>query len=81
MASVSWGSPRHDRGRAADIKLIKNGATLAFTNHGSSAEVEAFVTAAAARGAIGIGAGEAYVGNDTLQFGFGKTNADTTPAV
>ena len=40
-----------------------------------------FVTAAAARGANGIGAGEEYMGDKTIHVGFGLTAQDTTKLV
>ncbi len=55
------GSRRHDNGGAADIELIRGGNTLSFTDTNGS-QVAGFVTACAARGATGIGAGEHYMG-------------------
>lgn len=69
------GSRRHDNGRAADIRLIKNGQTLSFTNANGS-QVADFVTAAAARGATGIGAGVDYMGPQGIHVGFGKSPND-----
>jgi hypothetical protein len=69
------GSPRHDDGRAADVHLVKDGTTLRFTDADGS-EVEAFVTAAAARGATGIGAGLDYMGPTSIHVGFGKSPSD-----
>ena len=69
------GSHRHDNGRAADIELIRNGTTLAFTDTDGS-QVEAFVTAAAARGANGIGAGVHYMGPNKIHVGFGNSLSD-----
>jgi hypothetical protein len=66
------GSRRHDDGRAADIK---NGMTLSFTDTDGS-QVESFVTAAAARGANGIGAGVNYMGTRRIHVGFGVTPSD-----
>src|SRR4051794_40609959 len=51
------GSTRHDGGNAADLQLLKHGRALDFTNPGDRRIIEEFVTAAAANGAIGIGAG------------------------
>jgi len=48
---------------------------LTFTNK-DGREVEAFVTAAAARGATGIGAGVDYMGPRTLHIGFGTSPSD-----
>jgi hypothetical protein len=70
------GSTRHDNGRAADIELIKDGETLTFTDADGGPNVEAFVTAAAARGAIGIGAGVNYMGPRRIHVGFGKSTSD-----
>jgi len=69
------GSRRHDNGGAADIQLIKDGTTLSFTDTDGS-KVAAFVTAAAARGAIGIGAGVNYMGPRTIHVGFGNSPSD-----
>lgn len=69
------GSTRHDHGRAADLQLVKGGHTLTFTDQDGS-QVEAFVTAAAANGATGIGAGVGYMGNKTLHVGFGTSPQD-----
>ena len=65
------GSHRHDDGNAADLKLIKSGRALSFINPDERPVVEAFVTAAAANGATGIGAGVGYMGPQTLHVGFG----------
>lgn len=69
------GSHRHDNGRAADIEMIKDGTKLKFTDTDGS-EVEAFVTAAAARGANGIGAGVNYMGKNRIHVGFGNSPSD-----
>jgi hypothetical protein len=70
------GSTRHDLGRAADVKLHISGKTLTFTDTKADPKVLTFVTAAAAAGAIGIGAGVAYMGNATIHVGFGTSKAD-----
>ena len=75
------GSTRHDNGRAADLQLIKGGRTLTFTDQGGGPIVEAFVTAAAANGATGIGAGVDYMGNRTLHVGFGTSPQDLSTLV
>ncbi len=75
------GSPRHDHGRAADIKLVQRGDVLTFTDDDGGPTVEAFITAAAALGANGIGAGLAYMGNDTIHVGFGTSPSDHTELV
>ncbi len=75
------GSTRHDGGRAADLRLVKGGRTLAFTDDSADPIIEAFVTAAAANGATGIGAGVHYMGSDTLHVGFGTTPLDHTKIV
>ncbi len=75
------GSTRHDHGRAADCKLIQGGRTLTFTDDSGGPVVEAFVTAAAAAGATGIGAGLAYMGNATIHVGFGTSPSDHTKLV
>lgn len=64
------GSRRHDNGGAADIELIRGGNTLSFTDTNGS-QVAGFVTACAARGATGIGAGEHYMGKKRIHVGFG----------
>ena len=66
------GSHRHDFGNAADLQLLKAGRALDFTNDGDRPTVAAFVTAAAANGATGIGAGVDYMGPKTLHVGFGS---------
>jgi len=70
------GSRRHDNGRAADVELIKNGNKLSFSNTNGS-QVAAFVTAAAARGANGIGAATNYMGPNRIHVGFGLSPSDT----
>jgi hypothetical protein len=72
------GSTRHDRGRAADLQLIVHGTALTFTDQSASQGVLAFVTAAAAAGATGIGAGVTYMGNKTIHVGFGTSVSDHT---
>jgi hypothetical protein len=69
------GSRRHDNGRAADIELVRAGDTLTFTDTDGS-KVAEFVTAAAARGAIGIGAGVNYMGRKRIHVGFGNSPTD-----
>lgn len=64
------GSTRHDGGAAADLQLIRKGRVLDF--HSDRAVFEAFVTAAAAAGATGLGAGDAYMGPQTIHVGFGS---------
>lgn len=75
------GSTRHDHGRAADLKLLVGGRPLVFSDSQAPTAVEEFVTAAAARGAIGIGAGVGYMGPQTLHVGFGRTVRDTQQLV
>jgi len=69
------GSRRHDNGRAADIELIKDGVKLSFSD-GNGSQVAPFVTAAAARGAIGIGAAVGYMGQHRIHVGFGTSTSD-----
>jgi hypothetical protein len=69
------GSRRHDNGGAADIELVKDGNTLSFTDTNGS-QVAEFVTAAAARGANGIGAGVNYMGPKRIHVGFGNSPSD-----
>ena len=79
-AGKSTGSTRHNGGRAADLQLVKAGKTITFTDK-NGGDVAAYVTAVAARGATGIGAGIGYMGNKTIHVGFGKTVADTAKLV
>ncbi len=72
------GSTRHDRGRAADLQLVAGGTTRTFTDATADPVVLAFVTAAAAAGATGIGAGVTYMGNRTIHVGFGTSVTDRT---
>ena len=65
------GSTRHDLGDAADLQLIRDGRTLDFTASDDLPVIEAFVTAATAHGALGIGAAVGYMGPKTLHVGFG----------
>jgi Bacterial SH3 domain len=70
------GSTRHDRGRAADLQCVVNGTTLTFTDQSAHPDIVAFVTAAAAAGATGIGAGVGYMGDRTIHVGFGASVND-----
>jgi len=70
------GSTRHDHGNAADLELVRNGRVLNFTDPSDRRIVEEFVTAAAAHGAIGIGAGVDYMGPTRLHVGFGRSAED-----
>lgn len=74
------GSTRHDHGRAADIQLMRAGQPLTFTDQ-DGGDVAAFVTAAAACGATGIGAGVDYMGDRTIHVGFGTSPADKSKVV
>jgi hypothetical protein len=75
------GSNRHDGGAAADLELIASGWTLDFTVRDDLAAICRFVAAAAAQGAIGIGAGVDYMGPTRLHVGFGNGPQDTTKVV
>jgi hypothetical protein len=75
------GSTRHDNGWAADLQLIRQGKTLSFDDKSGGPHVETFVSAAAALGATGIGAGVAYMGKRTIHVGFGTSPSDTTRIV
>lgn len=76
------GSTRHDNGRAADLQLLIDGRrALDFTDADDLPFVAAFVTAAAALGASGIGAGVDYMGPRTLHVGFGTSPSDHTQLV
>jgi hypothetical protein len=70
------GSTRHDRGRAADLQLVVGGTTLSFSDQSAHPTVLAFVKAAAAAGATGIGAGVGYMGSRTIHVGFGRSVGD-----
>jgi peptidoglycan hydrolase-like protein with peptidoglycan-binding domain len=72
----SVGSTRHNGGRAADLYLQSEGRVLSFSDSSAPEQVERFVTAAAAHGANGIGAGVDYMGPRTLHIGFGATRDD-----
>lgn len=74
------GSRRHDNGGAADIELNRNGVTLSFTDTEGS-QVANFVTACAARGATGIGAGVHYMGPRRIHVGFGNSPMDVQKLV
>jgi hypothetical protein len=77
----SVGSTRHNHGRAADLELQIGRHSLDFTDGGDRPIVEEFVAAAAAHGAIGIGAGVDYMGPKTLHIGFGTSPQDHTKVV
>ena len=77
----STGGPRHNGGRAADLNLIKGGHVLSFTNTKADPAIVAFVTAAAALGSNGIGAGTDYMGPRGLHVGFGLDDNDTSEVV
>ena len=66
------GSTRHDDGAAADLQLEKAGKVLSFENSQERPIIARFVTACAAMGATGIGAGVDYMGPHTLHIGFGS---------
>jgi len=70
------GSTRHDHGWAADIQLTVGGVVQSFTDASGGPVVADFVTAAAANGATGIGAGVGYMGNKTIHVGFGTSVND-----
>lgn len=70
------GSRRHDHGRAADLQCIVGGNTLTFTDQSAPPSILSFVTAAAAAGATGIGAGVSYMGPRTIHVGFGNSADD-----
>ena len=70
------GSTRHDNGRAADLQCVVAGTTLSFTDRSAPEAIITFVSAAAAAGATGIGAGVGYMGNRTIHVGFGTSAND-----
>ncbi len=80
-AGKSTGSTRHNGGRAADLRLVAGGKRLTFSDSAADPLVARFVTAAAAHGASGIGAGVNYMGAETLHVGFGRTISDAQKLV
>lgn len=72
------GSTRHDLGRAADLQCVVSGQALTFTDEAAAPGILRFVTAAAAAGATGIGAGVGYMGNRTIHVGYGTSIDDHT---
>lgn len=75
------GSTRHNYGRAADLKLYVGGNKLEFSDSTAPIKVKKFVTACAANGALGIGAGVEYMGKATLHIGYGKDKLDNRKIV
>lgn len=69
---VRTGSTRHDHGGAGDLQLIKDGKVLDFNTKEGAEAFAAFAKASAQAGATGIGAGEGYMGSQTIHVGFGK---------
>lgn len=65
------GSERHDDGLAADLKLLVGGQAQSFTDPVGLKLFRKFVAEAAQAGATGIGAGEGYMGPQTIHVGFG----------
>ncbi len=65
------GSHRHDNGRAADLKLRKNGRYLDMNNDEDRALMQKFLIASIKHGATGIGAGVDYMGSQSLHVGGG----------
>jgi Bacterial SH3 domain len=70
------GSTRHDHGRAADLQCVVGANALTFTDRSAPPSILSFVTAVAAAGATGIGAGVGYMGNRTIHVGFGTSASD-----
>jgi hypothetical protein len=66
------GSTRHDEGNAADLELEVAGKKLSFLVPEQLSYFENFVSAAAKRGATGLGAGKTYMGEHRIHVGFGK---------
>jgi N-acetylmuramoyl-L-alanine amidase len=77
---LSTGSTRHNNGRAADLQLIANGVALTFSDS-NGGRFANFVTACAARGATGMGAGVHYMGNRTIHVGYGTSPQDHSKLV
>lgn len=75
------GSTRHDEGYAADLFLKKGNKTLHFDDTSADPAIVAFITEAAAAGAIGIGAGVGYMDPNEMHIGFGKTPQDKVRVV
>jgi hypothetical protein len=65
------GSTRHDNGAAADLQLAVGGKRQNFTETSGLEIFKRFVSACAAAGATGIGAGIDYMGAETVHVGFG----------
>ena len=71
------GSHRHDDGGAADVQMYQTGADgvrrkISFDTPQGQALWSQAVKLAVAQGATGIGAGESYMGTDTVHIGFGN---------
>lgn len=74
------GKRRHDNGQAADVRAYTLNADgsrhyLDFSNPTDQARWGQIVQAAVAGGATGIGAGEGYMGDQTVHIGFGSPAA------
>jgi hypothetical protein len=65
------GSTRHDHGNAADIHLYKDGRLLSWKNPNDLPYFKEFVARAKANGATGFGAGDGYMGENTIHVGYG----------
>lgn len=75
-AGLTTGSSRHNKGRAADLYLVADNKPLTFSDTNAPAKVKKFITACAAYGLNGIGAGVHYMGPKVMHIGFGRTTSD-----
>ena len=68
------GSTRHDHGLAADLKLydVVTGRMLDMRHPADAARMEQYGAVAVQHGATGIGAGQGYMGPNSMHIGFGK---------
>ncbi len=70
------GSTRHNNGQAADLYVVVGDKKQAFSDKKAPEVIQKFITACAAYGANGIGAGVGYMGPNTLHVGFGIDESD-----
>ena len=67
------GSTRHNNGNAADVALLDaSGRRLSLDNPGDVAIIKTFIKEAKKNGALGIGAGNGYMGNNTFHIDIAK---------
>jgi hypothetical protein len=65
------GSTRHDHGMAADVRFIKDGRALDWSNPQDVPLFQEIVKRGKAAGLTGFGAGPGYMGQGTMHVGFG----------